>query len=220
MRIAVRVARLDDAIAVERVFLDAAQAAWAHFIPPEGLASLSPPQRWRSETTLVSEVDGREVVGFAVLWRSQDEDADLLTGKLDLIYTAPSVWGSGVGRALMVAALDHVPCGWNSDYAGRQASIPSSAFCKCAVRWCRRSSTTGTTRCAKSSRRSSAPSTVTTCDLRFRTRRIRLSRPERAAHDVGLFCNPASVHAILSARLDRRCRRCPPGPCVQGGNGR
>ena len=94
--------------AVERVFLDAAQAAWVHFIPPEGLASLSPPQRWRSETTLVSEVDGREVVGFAVLRRSQDEDADLLTGELDLIYTAPSVWGSGVGRALMVAALDHL----------------------------------------------------------------------------------------------------------------
>jgi len=88
------VARFDDEIAVERVFLEAARAAWAKFIPPEGLASLSPPLRWRSETTLVSEVDGREVVGFAVLRRSEDADADSLTGELDLIYTAPSVWAS------------------------------------------------------------------------------------------------------------------------------
>ncbi len=53
-------------------------------------------------------MDGREVVGFAVLRRSEDADADRLTGELDLIYTAPSVWGSGVGRTLMGAALDHL----------------------------------------------------------------------------------------------------------------
>ena len=39
-------------------------------------------------------MDGRVVVGFAVLRRSQDEDVDLLTAELDLIYTAPSVWGA------------------------------------------------------------------------------------------------------------------------------
>jgi GNAT superfamily N-acetyltransferase len=42
------------------------------------------------------------------LRRSEDADADPLTGELDLIYTAPGVWGGGVGRTLMVAALSHL----------------------------------------------------------------------------------------------------------------
>jgi GNAT superfamily N-acetyltransferase len=104
----VRLARGDDEIAVERLFVQAARAVWAHFIPLEGLARLSLPQRWRSETTLVAETDDGEVVGFAVLRRSEDADADFLTGELDLIYTSPGVWGSGVGRTLMVAALNQL----------------------------------------------------------------------------------------------------------------
>jgi hypothetical protein len=63
MRVVVRAARRDDRHVFEPVFVEAAQAAWAHFIPSERLASVSPPQRWRFETTLVVETEGREVVG-------------------------------------------------------------------------------------------------------------------------------------------------------------
>jgi GNAT superfamily N-acetyltransferase len=59
-------------------------------------------------SALVSEADGGLVIGFAVLRLSEDADADPSTGELDLIYTAPSVWGRGVGRALMGAALEHL----------------------------------------------------------------------------------------------------------------
>ena len=67
------------------------RTAWAPFIPPEELAGLSAPQRWRTETVIVSEGDGDGVVGFAVLRRSEDDGADATTGELDLIYTSPSV---------------------------------------------------------------------------------------------------------------------------------
>ena len=108
MQVSVREARPGDDEAIERVFAEAARTAWAHFIPPEELAGLSAPQRWRTETVIVSEGDGDGVVGFAVLRRSEDDGADATTGELDLIYTSPSVWGRGVGRALMTSALDRL----------------------------------------------------------------------------------------------------------------
>ena len=37
-----------------------------------------------------------------MLRRSEDADTGPLTGELDLIYTVPAAWGSGVGRMLMV----------------------------------------------------------------------------------------------------------------------
>ena len=118
MHVAVRELRPGDHDAIGRVFVEAAQAAWAHFIPSEGLAGLVPPERWKRETVLVSESDGAGVVGFAVLRPSDDADADASTGELDLIYTTPSVWGRGTGRALMAAALD-----WFRGEGYRQATL-------------------------------------------------------------------------------------------------
>src|SRR5688572_8654948 len=66
MHVSVRELRPGDHDAIGRVFVEAAQAAWAHFIPPEGLAGQSlPPERWKRETVLVYESAGG---GSSVLW--------------------------------------------------------------------------------------------------------------------------------------------------------
>ena len=100
-----------DGAAMARVFVEAARAAWAGFLPPDRLAWLtSSADRWErrahQEVTLVAERRG-EVVAFAVLRASEDADLDpRLVGELDTFYALPPNWGSGVGRLLMRAALD------------------------------------------------------------------------------------------------------------------
>jgi GNAT superfamily N-acetyltransferase len=93
---------------MREAFRAAGAAAWAHIIPR--LEELEPPRRWRHtiesesprEAVLVAEND-RGVVGFAVGRRSADRDARDWVGELDGFYTHPSVWGEGVGRALLEA---------------------------------------------------------------------------------------------------------------------
>jgi GNAT superfamily N-acetyltransferase len=82
-----------------RLNVEAGQAAWSDFLPVE---RMEPRVKWYAENlqsavaAYVAEDDGT-VVGFAVARRG---------GVLDTLYTAPSVWGRGIGRALMTAALD------------------------------------------------------------------------------------------------------------------
>jgi GNAT superfamily N-acetyltransferase len=84
-----------DRATVLRVFRAAGAAAWSHILPPEVLAGNELTELdERLAHMLVAEEEG-EVVGFAV---PRD-------GELDLLYTHPGVWGRGVGRALMDAAL-------------------------------------------------------------------------------------------------------------------
>ena len=52
----------------------------------------------------VAEVDG-EVVAFADVLPSQDDDADGSTGEVPMIYALPRAWGSGAGRELMATAV-------------------------------------------------------------------------------------------------------------------
>lgn len=110
----IRPAKVDDVAAMDETFREAGAAAWAHIFPNEGLAKLSPPARWaeavashtiESPRGFVAEADG-VVVGFAVIRPSPEPNGELPTGELDSFYTRPSVWGKGVGRALMDAALD------------------------------------------------------------------------------------------------------------------
>jgi GNAT superfamily N-acetyltransferase len=108
----IRRARRSDLGEMRRVFLVAGQAAWPHIIPPEELARNEPPSRWRGavETSdgrtavFVAEHEG-DVVGFAILRPSGDEDAVATVGELDGLYTHSSVWGQGFGRALLDEAL-------------------------------------------------------------------------------------------------------------------
>lgn len=110
----IRHARVTDAHTMAEVYVAAAREGWAHMYPADGLAQLRAPEAHMVEeienpspcrSVLVAELDGT-VVGFAVVRRSEDEDAGTDTvGELDTFYSHPGVWGRGVGRALMQEAL-------------------------------------------------------------------------------------------------------------------
>lgn len=86
------------------------QGAYGHVFPSHRLASISLERRaefWRSalpgaEAAFVAEVDG-EVVGFASVGPSNDEDGDGI-GELYAIYVEPAHWDAGVGRELAATA--------------------------------------------------------------------------------------------------------------------
>jgi GNAT superfamily N-acetyltransferase len=54
---------------------------------------------------LMAEDDG-ELVGFSAGGESRDEDAEASVGEIRSLFVAAGRWRSGVGRALMAAALD------------------------------------------------------------------------------------------------------------------
>lgn len=113
--VSVRDAVVDDLPAMERAKREAGVAAWPHILPPDVLAQLGFPDRWTTALhtppargrVLVGELDG-EVVGFALLRPSGDDDAGDGIGELDGFYVAPAAWGRGVGRALLGATLDQL----------------------------------------------------------------------------------------------------------------
>ena len=86
------------------------QAAYEHVFGAERLAGIDVERRralWKrvlaqpERDVFVAERDGR-VVGFVGTLPSRDPDAD---GELGEIYVLPAALGSGVGHALMGAAL-------------------------------------------------------------------------------------------------------------------
>lgn len=91
------------------IFTRAGQAAWGHILPAGALAALRPPERWHPSraNVLVGEYDSR-ASGFACVRASADADASPTTGELDAFYVMPSLWGRGVGRALLAEALAHL----------------------------------------------------------------------------------------------------------------
>ena len=92
----VRPAREEDAEAVDAVFVAAAREAWGAFVDDEAVKPDLAGWRRRiaDRDFLVAERDGR-VVGFA----------SVAGEELATLYTHPDVWGSGLGRELMDAAL-------------------------------------------------------------------------------------------------------------------
>lgn len=111
--ITVRPAANADLPAMMAAKLDAGTAAWPHIFPAEVLSQLGFPERWSAAVVeaplrthaVVAELDG-EVVGFAIVRPSADDDASPETGELDGFYTAPAAWGRGAGLALMAAAIE------------------------------------------------------------------------------------------------------------------
>jgi GNAT superfamily N-acetyltransferase len=111
----VRAADDTDVEAMAAVYVDAARAGWAHIFDESSLKAIEPPvDRLRAERAsadsrqqlLVAERQGR-IIGFAVVRPSRDEDADRVrVGELDQLYCDPRVWGQGVGRELMAAAIE------------------------------------------------------------------------------------------------------------------
>jgi GNAT superfamily N-acetyltransferase len=105
----VRAAVPGDAEAIAAVHVAAWQEAYAHVFEPGALAALDPAPRtrhWREGirsgwTVLVAD-DGS---GFVSVGPARDADEPEL-GELYAIYVTPERWGTGVGRALMAAALE------------------------------------------------------------------------------------------------------------------
>jgi GNAT superfamily N-acetyltransferase len=113
--IEVRSAHESDVEAMAAIYVAAARQGWAHIFGEQNLETVQPPvDRLRAEIAstdprqqvLVADRNGRGIA-YAVVRPSQDEDADgSRVGELDAFYCDPQVWGQGVGRELMAAAIE------------------------------------------------------------------------------------------------------------------
>ena len=112
--VTVRLAEPTDADAIGRVQVETWHAAYQGLMPDEAVARFDVEERqrmWRNglagmprpgSATFVAELDG-EVVGFASVGRSRDEEAEN-EGELYAIYLQRSCWDRGIGRALIERA--------------------------------------------------------------------------------------------------------------------
>ena len=113
----IRAARVADAAQIAVVHVRSWQGAYRGLLPQAYLDGLDPAQRvgrWERSLAegeaghagvLVAD-DGGALLGFASYSSSRDSDADPgWVGEIGAIYLLPSVWGNGVGRRLMDAAL-------------------------------------------------------------------------------------------------------------------
>ncbi|MEV0896250.1 GNAT family N-acetyltransferase [Actinoplanes sp. NPDC049802] len=114
MTVSLRPATDDDVAAIGALHHRSRAAAYAHLIPAETFAARGPEamsawwierRRWERETHLmtVAEVDG-ELAGFTYVGPSETEGA----AELYAIHLDPSWVGAGVGRRLMIHALDEL----------------------------------------------------------------------------------------------------------------
>jgi GNAT superfamily N-acetyltransferase len=116
----IRRAVIEDAPQIGEVHVRSWQGAYRGLIPQDYLDGLDPAQRaemwtrrlgrmdWdRGGCLVAADADG--VHGFADFGPSRDDDADKRrVGEVTAIYLAPSAWGTGCGRELMTAALQHL----------------------------------------------------------------------------------------------------------------
>jgi GNAT superfamily N-acetyltransferase len=115
----IRRALADDALGVATVHVRSWQAAYRGLMPDVYLDELDVERRragwertiaeteWPRSGTLVATEANGNVVGFANIGPARDGDGDpLVIGELAAIYLLPEAWGSGVGRRLMLAAVN------------------------------------------------------------------------------------------------------------------
>jgi len=106
--IELREATADDARGLAALFTAAARAAWSDFLGKERLRAFeSPVEIWEQRIAALTPparlrvaLDGEGVVGFAWIGPAPDPDLAPGTGQLDVFYTHPRCWGTGVGRSL------------------------------------------------------------------------------------------------------------------------
>lgn len=118
--VVIRAATLDDAMAIAGVHVASWRQAYAGLIDEEYLAQLDVGSRaawWQqvlddnhSTQVWVAEDDG-EVVGFASLGPSLDEDAARETMQVYTLYLDPAAWGRGAARSLIRTVIEAVPSG-------------------------------------------------------------------------------------------------------------
>jgi GNAT superfamily N-acetyltransferase len=115
----IRRALADDALGVATVHVRSWQAAYRGLLPDAYLDQLDIEARrvgwartieetdWPRSGTLVATEANANVAGFAHIGPARDDDLDAaVVGELAAIYALPEVWGSGVGRRLMAAAVN------------------------------------------------------------------------------------------------------------------
>jgi GNAT superfamily N-acetyltransferase len=115
MAVDVRHARPGEGSRLAEIYLASGRAAWAGHLSPVGLAGVtSSVEEWESRIadpdviSLVAEHRGA-VAALAILRPSADPDADPATvALLDRLYTEPSAWRRGFGRALLAASMDEL----------------------------------------------------------------------------------------------------------------
>jgi GNAT superfamily N-acetyltransferase len=108
-----RQARPDDASAVARVYVRSWKVAFAGLVPPSYLNAMDPTReepewrtriaetRWPSSGVLVAETEAG-IVGYAGFGPTRETPA---VAEIDTLYAMPEVWGTGIGKQLMLAAL-------------------------------------------------------------------------------------------------------------------
>src|SRR5665647_1498523 len=108
----IRPATVSDARQIARVHIASWREAYADVIADVYLAHLDVAAReeeWRAvldrSTSVCVAQEDDEVLGFASLGPSRDEDADRTTVEIYTIYLEPSAWGRGVARELMRTCL-------------------------------------------------------------------------------------------------------------------
>jgi peptidase E/L-amino acid N-acyltransferase YncA len=106
-----RFATPDDVPAMAAVFDAAARAAWASFVGADRLAAA--PDRTAMFRERMQSGSPRDVIGASdehglsgFVWVHASDAHD--TGEVDLFYTHPRAWGSGIGRRLMQLGLDEL----------------------------------------------------------------------------------------------------------------
>jgi ribosomal protein S18 acetylase RimI-like enzyme len=119
-------ASLADCRSVAQIHVDAWRAAYVGILSDEFLAGLSVDQREAmleeavtrgSPVVLVAKVAG-EVAGWVAFGSSRDERAPAERGEVWAIYIAPAAWSLGVGRGLLIEAMQAMAqCGY------REASL-------------------------------------------------------------------------------------------------
>jgi len=112
----VQAATQEDCRAIAEVHVESWQHAYSGILPDEYLASLSVAEReamWRrmverqpSQLLLVRSAG--QVVGFAAIGTSRDEDAPPDRAEVWAIYVKPDFWSTGAGLQLWVAALQRI----------------------------------------------------------------------------------------------------------------
>jgi GNAT superfamily N-acetyltransferase len=112
--IVVRPASPADATAIAEAHVRAWQAAYSGVMPQDYLDALDVAERaerWRArlaggrgDSVVLVGATGERVVGFATIGTSRDATSDPL-GELWALNVHPAAWGSGVGPALLAAAL-------------------------------------------------------------------------------------------------------------------
>lgn len=120
--VSIRTATPADADRIAAVHVTSWRAAYRGVVAEEYLAGIDVERRaelWRQTLSgaanpgtraWVAE-EGDELLGFASLRPSRDEDADRTTMEIDTIYLEPDAWGRGIARELLRTVLAAAPAG-------------------------------------------------------------------------------------------------------------